>query len=113
IDSESSTTYSIWENLTSRSLSGFEFISKINATKDFDLTLNLNLIHTSFKANEAYELKARNGFGYNSNLTMNYKFTPTFSAQMRGEYNSSRVMAQGKLNAMKGVDIAIKKDVFN
>src|SRR5690606_23113684 len=66
----------------------------------------------NYKANEAYNIKGSNGFAYNSNLTANYRFTPTFSAQLRGEYNSSRVMAQGKMNAMKGVDIALKKDVF-
>ncbi|MEZ0452703.1 TonB-dependent receptor [Sphingobacterium thalpophilum] len=113
VDTASSVTYSRWENLTSRNLSGFEFISKVNATKDFDFTFNLNLININYKANEAYNIKGSNGFAYNSNLTANYRFTPTFSAQLRGEYNSSRVMAQGKMNAMKGVDIALKKDVFN
>ncbi|RKE42071.1 TonB-dependent receptor domain-containing protein [Sphingobacterium detergens] len=113
VDTISSVTYSRWENLTSRNLSGFEFISKVNATKDFDFTFNLNLININYKANEAYNVKASNGFAYNSNLTANYRFTPTFSGQIRGEYNSSRVMAQGKMNAMKGVDIALKKDVFN
>lgn len=113
VDTISSVTYSRWENLTSRNLSGFEFISKVNATKDFDFTFNLNLININYKANEAYNVRASNGFAYNSNLTANYRFTPTFSGQIRGEYNSSRVMAQGKMNAMKGVDIALKKDVFN
>ncbi|GAA4185038.1 TonB-dependent receptor domain-containing protein [Sphingobacterium ginsenosidimutans] len=113
VDTISSVTYSRWENLTSRNLSGFEFISKVNATKDFDFTFNLNLININYKANEAYNVKASNGFAYNSNLTANYRFTPTFSGQIRGEYNSSRVMAQGKMNAMKGVDIALKKEVFN
>jgi outer membrane receptor protein involved in Fe transport len=112
VDSNS-VTYSKWENLTSRTLSGFEFIAKVNATKDFDFTFNLNLININYKANELYQLPSRKGFSYNSNLTMNYRMTPTFSAQVRGEYNSSRVMAQGKMNAMKGIDVALKKDVFN
>lgn len=113
VDTISSVTYSRWENLTSRNLAGFEFISKVNATKNFDFTFNLNLININFKANEAYNVKGSKGFAYNSNLTANYRMTPTFSAQLRGEYNSSRVMAQGKMNAMKGMDIALKKDVFN
>lgn len=108
VDSNS-VTYSKWENLTSRNLSGLEFIAKVNATKDFDFTFNLNLINTNFKANDLYELESKKGFSYNSNLTMNYRMTPTFSAQVRGEYNSSRVMAQGKMNAMKGIDVALKK----
>lgn len=113
VDTTNSVTYSKWENLTSRTLSGFEFIAKVNATKDFDFTFNLNLININYKANELYQLPSRKGFSYNSNLTMNYRMTPTFSAQVRGEYNSSRVMAQGKMNAMKGIDVALKKDVFN
>jgi outer membrane receptor protein involved in Fe transport len=112
VDSNS-VTYSKWENLTSRTLSGFEFIAKVNATKDFDFTFNLNLININYKANELYQLPSRKGFSYNSNLTMNYRMTPTFSAQVRGDYNSSRVTPQGKMNAMKGVDVALKKDVFN
>jgi hypothetical protein len=98
--------------MTSRNLSGFEFISKVNATKDFDFTFNLNLIHIQYNANPDYDIKERKDFAYNANLTANYRFTPTFSAQMRGEYNSSRVMAQGQMNAMKGMDLALKKDVF-
>jgi len=109
---EDGRTYSRWENMTSRNLSGFEFISKVNATKDFDFTFNLNLIHIKYNANPDYEIKERKDFAYNANLTANYRLTPTFSAQMRGEYNSSRVMAQGQMNAMKGVDVALKKDVF-
>lgn len=109
---EDGRTYSRWENMTSRNLSGFEFISKVNATKDFDFTFNLNLIHIKYNANPDYDIKERKDFAYNANLTANYRFTPTFSAQMRGEYNSSRVMAQGQMNAMKGVDVALKKDVF-
>ena len=109
---EDGRTYSRWENMTSRNLSGFEFISKINATKDFDFTFNLNLIHIQYNANPDYDIKERNDFAYNANLTANYRFTPTFSAQVRGEYNSSRVMAQGQMNAMKVMDLALKKDVF-
>ncbi len=109
---EDGRTYSRWENMTSRNLSGFEFISKINATKDFDFTFNLNLIHIQYNANPDYDIKERKDFAYNANLTANYRFTPTFSAQVRGEYNSSRVMAQGQINAMKGMDLALKKDVF-
>lgn len=113
VDKVNSVTYSKWENLTSRSLSGLEFISKVNATKDFDFTFNLNLINIHYQANEVYKLKSNNGFSYNSNLTLNYKMTPTFSAQVKGDYNSSRVTAQGKMNAMKGVDVALKKDIFD
>ncbi len=109
---EDGRTYSRWENMTSRNLSGFEFISKVNATKDFDFTFNLNLIHIQYNANPDYDITERKDFAYNANLTANYRFTPTFSAQIRGEYNSSRVMAQGQMNAMKGVDLALKKDVF-
>lgn len=109
---EDGRTYSRWENMTSRNLSGFEFISKINATKDFDFTFNLNLIHIQYNANPDYDIKERKDFAYNANLTANYRFTPTFSAQVRGEYNSSRVMAQGQMNTMKGMDLALKKDVF-
>ncbi|QQT64336.1 TonB-dependent receptor [Sphingobacterium multivorum] len=109
---EDGRTYSRWENMTSRNLSGFEFISKINATKDFDFTFNLNLIHIQYNANPDYDIKERKDFAYNANLTANYRITPTFSAQVRGEYNSSRVMAQGQMNAMKGMDLALKKDVF-
>ncbi|WP_343320497.1 TonB-dependent receptor domain-containing protein [Sphingobacterium multivorum] len=109
---EDGRTYSRWENMTSRNLSGFEFISKVNATKDFDFTFNLNLIHIQYNANPDYDITERKDFAYNANLTANYRFTPTFSAQMRGEYNSSRVMAQGQMNAMKGMDLALKKDVL-
>ncbi|UIR55032.1 TonB-dependent receptor [Sphingobacterium sp. SRCM116780] len=113
VDNTNSVTYSRWENLTSRSLSGLELISKVNATKDFDFTFNLNLININYKANEAYKLKGSNGFAYNSNLTVNYRLTPTFTAQVKGDYNSSRVVAQGNMNAMTGVDVALKKDILN
>ncbi|MBP3942551.1 TonB-dependent receptor [Sphingobacteriaceae bacterium WQ 2009] len=112
VNPETSVTYSRWENLTDASAYGIELISKIDISRNFDLMANLNFTYNQILGSETFQTSNQNGLTWNGNLTANYKFTPTFSTQIRGDYFAPRVMAQGKTIHMAGLDIALKKDVL-
>ncbi len=113
VNQETSVTYSRWENLTNASSFGLELIAKVDLSKKFDLMANFNLMHNKINGNENFQTTDQSGMTWNSNLTANYRVTPTFSAQVRGDYFAPRVMAQGKTIHMSGIDVALKKDVLN
>lgn len=105
-------TYSRWENLTSTQVAGLELISKVTLTKWWDLTWNGNFFYNKFDGNDAYAIKAQEGFNWNTNLNTNVKFTPTLAMQLKGDYYAPRLMAQGESKAMHGIDVALKQDLF-
>ncbi|MGJ1204054.1 TonB-dependent receptor domain-containing protein [Sphingobacterium lactis] len=105
-------TYMKWENASDLDAAGFELISKVNLTKWWDVTGNANLSHITFHPKDGLGLVGRNSFNWNANLTTNVKITPTFSAQVRGDYRSGMKTMQGEMEPMKGVDLALKKDVL-
>jgi hypothetical protein len=84
----------------------------VNLTNWWDVTGNANLSHITFHPKDGLGLVGRESFNWNANLTTNVKFTPTFSAQVRGDYRSGMKTMQGEMNPMKGVDVALKKDLF-
>ncbi len=105
-------TYMKWENAANMDAMGFEWISKVNITNWWDVTANANLSLLNFHPKDGLGLEGRKTFNWNGNLTTNVKFTPTFSAQVRGNYRSSMKTMQGRMEPMKGVDLALKKDVL-
>lgn len=104
--------YSKWENASDMDVVGFELISKVNLTNWWDVTGNLNLSSIKFNPKPGLGLNERESFSWNGNLTTNLKFTPTFSAQIRGDYRSGMKTMQGQMEAMKGIDVAVKKDIL-
>ena len=105
-------TYMKWENASDLDAMGFELITKVNLTKWWDVTGNANLSHITFHPKDGLGLVGRESFNWNANLTTNVKFTPTFSAQVRGDYRSGMKTMQGEMKPMQGVDVALKKDVL-
>ncbi|MGZ4038845.1 MAG: outer membrane beta-barrel protein, partial [Bacteroidia bacterium] len=53
------------------------------------------------------------GFNYRVNLTASYQITPTFIAEVFGNFNSPRINAQGKQPSFTTYNIAIRKQFFN
>lgn len=105
-------TYAKWENASDMNVGGFELISKVNIFPWWDVTGNLNVSAIHFQPKPGLGLEERKSANWNGNLTTNVKFTPTFSAQVRGDYRSGMKTMQGRMEPMKGVDIAIKKEML-
>ena len=106
-------TYSRWENVADDNSMGVELISKVNIFSWWDVTGNANLFHSSMTPKAGFDVRTTNSFNWNANLTANVRFTPTFSAQARGDYRSGRKTLQGEMKPMRGVDLALKKDLWS
>lgn len=106
-------TFSRWENISSSGTTGFELISKMDFTKNFDLATNVNAYHTRFAGSPEHDIEPSEGFSWNGNMTGNLRITPTFSAQARFEYQAPRVMAQGKGIENYVIDAGLRLDLFD
>lgn len=98
------------QNLTRDLSSGFEFISKVDVLKAWNFTANVNVYHSDIAAVPAYDIKGNSGFSWNANVTNNFVLPYSITLQVKGEYESDEVMAQGKRNANWTADAGAKYD---
>lgn len=97
-------------NLTKDLSSGFEFISKVDVIKAWNFTANVNVYHSDIAAAPAYGIKGNSGFSWNTNVTNNFVLPYSITLQVKTEYESDEVMAQGKRNANWSTDAGAKYD---
>ncbi|QNK62591.1 TonB-dependent receptor [Pedobacter sp. PAMC26386] len=100
-------------NLTKDLSSGLEFIGKVDVVKAWNFMANLNIYHSKIDAAPAYNIKGNSGFSWNANVTNNFVLPHSITLQVRADYNSSQVLAQGTRKAMYGVDGGAKYDFKN
>ncbi|SMC71842.1 TonB-dependent receptor domain-containing protein [Pedobacter nyackensis] len=98
------------QNLTRELSSGFEFISKVDVLKAWNFTTNVNVYHSDIAAVPAYNIRGNSGFSWNANVTNNFVLPYSITLQVKGEYESDEVMAQGKRNANWSADAGAKYD---
>lgn len=112
VGNRSNVTYSKWENVADNNSMGFEFISKVNLFKWWDVTGNANLFYMNLTPKSDFDVSSSSSFNWNGNLTTNIKFAPTWSTQIRGSYRSGMKTLQGEMKPMQGVDFAVKKELW-
>ncbi|MET1055880.1 MAG: TonB-dependent receptor [Pedobacter sp.] len=100
-------------NLTQSTNSGVEIIAKVDPIKAWSFTANVNGYHSNIDAVPAYNIRQTSGYSWNANLTNNFTLPYNISLQVRGDYNSTELQAQGKRKAMYGVDAGAKYDFPN
>ncbi len=105
-------TFMRWENVGSRNNAGFELVSKVNVLSWWDIAANINAFYFKVNPNAAFNVRETDGFSWNGNLTTNVKFAKATSLQLRGDYRAPMNTLQGRMNAMNGVDAAIKQDIL-
>lgn len=98
------------QNLARDISSGFEFISKVDVLKAWNFTANVNVYHSDIAAVPAYGIAGNSGFSWNANVTNNFVLPYSITLQVKGEYESDEVMAQGKRNANWVADAGAKYD---
>lgn len=98
------------QNLTRQLSSGFEFISKVDVAKAWNFTTNVNLYYSDIAAVPAYQIDGNSGFNWNANVTNNFVLPYSITLQVKGEYESDEIMAQGKRNANWTADAGAKYD---
>lgn len=101
------------QNLTSQINSGLELIGRFDLIKALNFTTNVNLYQAKFDGDARFDIPNSSGFSWNANLTGNLTVAKNVSLQVRGDYRAPEVMAQGKRNAMYGIDGGAKYDFPN
>ncbi|RZK46935.1 MAG: TonB-dependent receptor, partial [Pedobacter sp.] len=99
------------QNLTNNISSGVELIGKFDLVKKWNFTANVNLYQSKIKGVPEFGIVENAGFSYNANLTNNFTLPYGITLQVRGDYRSREVMAQGIRKAMYGVDGGAKYDI--
>jgi outer membrane receptor protein involved in Fe transport len=98
------------QNLTKSINSGVELIGRFDLIKAVNFTTNVNLYQSKIDGVPAFGIVDNSGFSWNANLTANLSLVKNLSFQFRGDYRAAEVMAQGKRNAMYGIDGGAKYD---
>lgn len=101
------------QNLTKGINSGLELIGRFDVIKALNFTTNVNLYQSKIDGVPAFGIVDNSGFSWNANLTANLTVVKSVSVQMRGDYRAAEIMAQGKRNAMWGLDGGAKYDFPN
>ncbi|RZK43739.1 MAG: TonB-dependent receptor [Pedobacter sp.] len=104
-------TLTIPQNLTRNISSGLELIGKFDMFKKWNFTANVNLYQSKIQGVPAFGIVENAGFSYNANVTNNFILPYGITLQIRGDYRSREVMAQGIRKANYGVDAGAKYDV--
>ncbi|MEJ5994178.1 TonB-dependent receptor [Pedobacter sp. Du54] len=98
------------QNLTRNISSGLELIGKFDLIKKWNFTANVNLYQSKIVGVPAFGIVENSGFSWNANLTNNFTLPLGISLQVKADYRAAEVMAQGKRNAMYGLDAGGKYD---
>jgi len=98
------------QNLTRNISSGLELIGKFDLVKKWNFTANVNLYQSKIVGVPAFGIVENSGFSWNANLTNNFTLPLGITLQVKGDYRAAEVMAQGKRNAMYGMDAGAKYD---
>ncbi len=101
------------QNLTRNTASGLELISKVDVLKTWNFTANVNLYQSKIKGVPEFGIIENSGFSWNANLTNNITLPHKITLQIRADYRAPEVMAQGKRNAMYGVDGGARYSFYN
>jgi len=101
------------QNLSRQINSGLELIGRFDLVKALNFTTNVNLYQAKFDGDARFDIPNSKGFSWNANLTANLTVVKNLSIQARGDYRAPEVMAQGKRNAMYGIDGGAKYDFPN
>ncbi|MGE6220023.1 TonB-dependent receptor domain-containing protein [Nubsella zeaxanthinifaciens] len=101
------------QNLTSAKNSGIELIGKLDLSKKWNMTTNFNLYQRKIEGVAEFGTSDVDGVAYNANMTHNITLPYAITLQLRADYRSNEVTAQGTFKAMYGFDAGAKMDVLN
>jgi len=101
------------ENLTRERSTGLELIGKIDVLKAWNFTANANLYQQNIQGVPEYGILENSGFSWNANVTNNITLPYKITLQVKADYSAPQVMAQGRRNAMFGMDAGAKYDLPN
>ncbi|MBS1605640.1 MAG: TonB-dependent receptor [Bacteroidetes bacterium] len=106
------TLLSTFENGNSINTYGAELIFRLPVTKWWNATTNLNLFGTDINADNLSQGLSNSGVSWFAKLNSDMRLLKLYTFQVTGNYNAANVVAQGKVLASGGLDIAIRRDLL-
>lgn len=124
-----STLYTSFLNLTKRNRMGAELVLKNSITKylnltstfnlyydrieDCDFTLPPTMLQSATPLHSTVHLDGDEDFSWTAKMLANVMITKTFSGQLTANYNSSKIIAQGKQDGFFTLDLGLRKTFWN
>ncbi len=100
-------------NIASGTTYGLEGTGHFQMTRAWDATLNVNFFENQLVVGSAdTALKNNNGFTWFGKINTNLKLPENFSFQVNANYESPKVITQGKLRETYWIDVALKKSFW-
>jgi outer membrane receptor protein involved in Fe transport len=101
-----------FENVGHAQSAGFEFISRNELFKWWNITSNINLFYYKISAGNTFGDLNNNNIGGFGKIISNWKFLKGTEAQMTLGYWAPSAAAQGAAKAVWGIDVGIKRDFW-
>ena len=106
----SDTLLSTFENANYSNTYGAEIIARIPIAKWWNATTNFNVYETDINADNLSQGLSNSGVSWFAKLNSDMRLFSIYTVQLTGNYNASRVIAQGRVMPSGGLDAAIKRD---
>lgn len=107
------TTFTQPQNLNKGITYGLELIGKTQILPIWDATLSFNFFQNEVRGANIDPVLNNSGFSWFSKLTTNLKLPAGFSLQVNGNYEAPKVAAQGTLEEVYWLDVALRKNLLN
>jgi hypothetical protein len=88
---------------------GWENNLKITPVKNFDVTLNVNVLYIILKSTSQFGSTTTEGLTWNTKGTFSYKLPKDFTLQLNGNYEAPRVVINGHTKPMYFLDFSVNK----
>lgn len=104
-------------NIASGTTYGVEGTARIQFTKIWDATLSVNFFNNQLSIGTlpdgyAAYIANNSGYGYFGKVNTNVKLPAGFSLQLNGNYESPKVITQGKQRESYWLDVALRKNLL-
>lgn len=106
------TTFTQPQNLNTGITYGLELIGKMQLMPKWDATLSFNFFQNEVRGANIDPVLNNSGFSWFSKLNTNIKLPKDFSVQINGNYEAPKVAAQGTLQEVYWLDIAVRKNLL-
>ncbi|WP_432709375.1 TonB-dependent receptor domain-containing protein [Pedobacter sp.] len=113
LPNEEGITITTPQNLTQERNTGIELIGKFDVLKAWNFTANANFFQSNIKGVPEFGVLENSGYSWDANITNNITLPYSITLQIKADYRAPQVMAQGKRNAMYGMDAGVKYDLPN
>jgi len=103
------------ENLAAGITYGFEATGHLQLLPIWDATISANLFQNQINVGDTAKAKYvsdQSGFSWIAKVNTNIKLPGNFSLQINGNYESPKVVPQGKLQEVYWVDVALRKNLW-